>query len=689
MKKMKKLSMLLSAVMLSSAIVMPAQAEEVYSNDFESVAVQSTKQVWLDDDFTGYADDAALRSAWVTKMGQAQPTIVEENGKKMMKFTRTNTDNDFVENFIRKIETGKVDVKVKFKIKYGTENTVPLVIGMRTNDTGKNLILAYMKNSGCYTNVTGHRDGYQFTDFVTGQSDDRWYELRATIDMDTHKYDVAIIDGDKVSMLTDRDVVSVGTSNVMPNISSVYVQTWSGKTAGAEVYVSEASVTEHDADFMPEEPDQTLIYSDDFESYATDAELQAKWSDKNGKAVPVLATDEKGSKVLKFTNKPQNEDNNFVRHHYGKITTGKVRFKSRFKVNYGENAQPSVLVGVGNNDTSQSMNFVYLVSSAMCVNTTSASGTKYENYVAGNADNVWYEVEAIIDLDKKTFTSTVKDNNGTYTAPEMPFNCVGKKDPMSDIASVFIQTWGGTANTTDIYLDDVSLEYVTEPIELETSNIGLIKADGTEGTFGAEISASTTDITIDFETAMKSKTLNDENIVLKNVTDDKTVAYKGTLNGTVYKMTLSKLLEPNKNYELQINTRVKTLGGGKLEENKTFAFKTDAGECAISLGGLKIGNNVEPTVAEITAATSANVTISVVNSTAQDADLVIIAAYYDGDEMKYVGYTPVELKKADYENKTFDLTIDLPTGKTADNVKIFAWDTITGMVPYGTNLDIK
>lgn len=663
----------------------------VYFDDI-SISVPATKREWIKEDFTGYTDDAALQAVWKAKYGEAVPVLADDNGSKAMKFTRSSGDSDLVERTTSKVTTGKLDFKAKFKIKYGTDNTMPVLVGMRNNNASQNMNFVYMTNNGLYTNTTWSEGGKKFEGYTANQADDRWYEIRAVVDMDNKKYDVAVTDGTEICVRTEQALNCVGTANAMTDVSSVFIQTWGGENSGAEIYLDSISLTEHDDAFVFDKLDKTdnenagKIYSENFEKFTSDEELQEQWKDKNGSAAPVLGTDN-GSKTLKYTR--TSETANMIEHVLSeKITAGKLKFKARFKSEAGDGKQPTLLLGMRNNKATQNMNFVYLTDAVMYTNTTWAGGTQYKQYAGGNREGKWYEVEAVINMDTKKYDASVTDENGTYTVTGCSFNSVGTATAMTDISSIFIQTWGDDTAGAEIYLDDISLEYVLEPIEIEASDIKAVHANGEEKAIASTVSASTSAFKVDLGTALQEATLTNKSVILKNVTDDKNVFYTGKLEGSVYTMTLSKLLEPGKNYKLQFTTDIKTLGGGTLEENKTFSFATDNGECAITLKGIKIGDNVEPTAAEITAASSAAVTVSVLNSTKDDKKMVIVSAYYKGGEMTWVKYTPVSLAKENYENKTFDVTFSLPTDKEADNVKIFAWDTITGMVPYGVNLDI-
>ena len=660
---------------------------EVYFDDV-SVSVPKPAEPadpWFSDDFESYADNTALGAVWkdVQNGGMAIPEIVSDNGSKVMKFTRTSTqsgDNNMMARKLEKeITNGEVVYKSKFKIK--NANNGSFLVGIRDKTGKQNMNFVYLSKDGMYSNTTwagGINLGYP-----KNSVDDKWFEVEAKINMDTHKYDIMVWDGTKEYTSKECPMVQVGTSTNITDIGEVFIQTWGGSNGVAEVYFDDVSVSEYKE---PEPEDPSVVIGDDFESYANTAMLRRQWKNAYGDVEAELAETDgvNGGKALKLSR--TSVDNNMLKRALKTpITSGKVIYKGKFKVEYGTTA-PIFHIGLGDSKNKY-LSFVFLTQSGMYTNTDwNNSSCEFDDYSASASQaGKWFEIEAAIDMDTKKYDVSVTVDGFTYTKMNRDVKAIGGNVEFADISSLFVQTYSGSDGA--IYVDDLSINYVLEPINVEASNISIVKANGEETALAGTVSASTSVIKIDFGTAVRENTLTDKTVVLKNVTDDKTVAYTGALNGNVYAMTLSKLLEPGKNYQLILTKDIKTLAGGTLEDNKSFAFAADNGECAISLIGAKVGGNTTPTVADFKAAQTANVSVKIVNSTNEDKEMLIIAAYYKNGEMTGVTYKPVTLAKSEYENMTAEITIDLPANAEADNVKIFAWDKITSMIPYGTNLE--
>jgi len=669
----------------------------------DTPAEPEIEAAYLAETFTSYANDAALQAVWKrqdTNNGIA--TLYTENGNKAIKIDHEATSGtDWIQKDVN-ITEGMIEVKFRLKNEYEGDNKQSTIISLAKHTSGlnKSTPVLYIKNGKIRTGTTGESTSAVLTDGNGNEAlsvSGKWYDVRVIYDVTGKTYDVYVTDEDGV----EYSFKGHAGNPDMDYINKFRIQAWDGVIGEGSVILDDVIIDTYTApddgdDDEEEEETTAVLLEDSFNDYADVTALTKKW-------VPIantvtagtvsVGTGKDGTKAITMTRSASDDQVNAG----FKETVNAGEFVTTFKMmNDYTDAQGtataqqcSVISFVGATGTNQYVPVIYIQAGKMYT----ATNNNYDSskYICDSESGKWYDVEIKFDVTSMNYDVAVIDGSTVYKKENINANTFGGAASMVDVNRLRLQMWGGASDGEHgkMTIDDVLVKYSTDAIDVKSTDLTFIDAFGKTNYYAAVVPAATETISIDFGTQMNPASLTAASVVLTNITDSNAVvAYEGTLNGSVYTMTLPKLLLPGKNYTLKITTDVKNLANEPAAQEAVFSFASDNGAYKIKLAEIALGTNKTPTVEQILAASTLDVSLEVVNATGEDKSLLLIVAYYRGDKMTGVIYHPTTLTYESYANAVATESITLKSNVSADTVKVFAWDTIGTMRPYDKNTTV-
>ena len=659
------------------------------------------------EDFNEFANDSALQNSWKpvnASSGNVTLGTGEDNSKAATLAHTGEAEN--INGIINpNITEQAVKANFKFKNDYTGYNELSeyqstiISLAQHTSSVNYYTTLIYIKNGKIYTGTTNDK-ACPLVDENGNQAiseQGKWYDAEVIYDIVGKKFTISVTD--------ENGVVYTGAYAGHPSLEYINrfrLQSWDGTVGKGSMTVDDIVIDTYvmpeipdDGEDEEEEEDKAILLEDNYNDYQDVEALTKKW-------VPIADTLNAGSVSL---GKGEDETNAFTMTRSAsndqvnamfKETVTAGEFNASFKMmnDYtdaegGTTAQQtSVISFVNAGSTNQYIPVIYIQNGK--IYTGINNNYDSSRYLCDSVSGKWYQVEVEFDVTGMTYDVSVIDGATVYKKENVKVKSFNPAASMADVNRLRVQMWGGASDGVHgkMTMDDVQVRYTTDTVDVKASDLSFENTKGEKGYYSATVSASTSKINVDFGTVMNKDSLKDSTVILKNETDGETIVYQGELTGNVYTIPLPKLLKPSKNYSLTITTDVANVANEKALEEKVFNFATDAGECEVSFNSFTIGENTAPAVSDVLAAEKANVKLNVLNSTGVDKDVLIIVAYFNDDELKEVVYEPFAMKYADYSNGVFEQEIELKSNVTADEIHVFAWDTISSMVPYTDGLEI-
>lgn len=646
-----------------------------------------------EDSFDSYGDDEFAYTTWFRESANPEAsgladdsgtTLVSADGRgKALKVALTGGNYDSIEHYLPRKATNSDRLRLEFDFmsEYpqnsdGSWAYFDSDLSFKSSAKSRLHVLK-CTNGGV---VTG---GRRMSDCVSG----RWYHADIALKYSDNIYDVKITDLSTGKKYKKYGISGGETLPAMSDIALIENLFSSAQASGTDkgaFYIDNYSMQEY-VQTDEEIEDMACVLNDDFESYASTEEMQNVWvNDWHAENKFELRNAESRGNVLVVLNKDgQNEsDDYYVRTEFNPMT-GKVRYAMKLMLDDGDNTWPDFksFILLGDRVENANINFPLI----HCEDGKIYTGTwnnEQDRYLMDAKTKQWYDIDVKYDITNKKYDIWIGEVGGTNSKSLTNVDGLGT---LNSISRIYIQNTVSNGKSGDVYCDDVKLSYADENIDVRAADVTFVTADGKEAKLmGGKLPSAVSEIKIDFGSAMDANTITPETLVLENVSDSTAVSYNGALdaNKTVYTMSLPTLLQGDKTYKLTLKKGLTNIIGKKPTSEKSFTFTTEAGVFELNINGISVGENKNPSPADIIAAASAKVNLSVINSTEEDKPLVIIVAYYDDNMLTSIVYKPMQLTKKEYSNKTFDEEITLPSGKTADKIKVFAWDSISGMSAY-------
>lgn len=303
--------------------------------------------------------------------------------------------------------------------------------------------------------------------------------------------------------------------------------------------------------------------------------------------------------------------------------------------------------------------------------------------------NKWYDVDIMYNIETRNVEYKITDvlNPSVVIQDE---TTLAEHENLSDIGKVLFVAYAseyldGPKNDGGAIIDNLEVKYISPQPELINGSLRVYNVSGAVQEDLLRISAATNRITFDLGTNIDIDTVDDSTLYLKNVTDNKYVQYKYSSDGTVVTMTLNKMLEAGKEYQLVLTGDVMNTSG-LAATPFSIDMKTLDAELKAECGDVKVGGTILGNISQIAAGSAISVDVTMLNTTNKEQNPCVIFSYFSNN--KLIGATidkeTLALGAADMNGSaTVSATVpEFAAGETVDAVKIFVWsgiDTLKAM----------
>ena len=279
----------------------------------------------------------------------------------------------------------------------------------------------------------------------------------------------------------------------------------------------------------------------------------------------------------------------------------------------------------------------------------------------------WYHFEHLLDLDHNLQKVKVYNQNGELVASGINEDLNGVNDIQLNIDKVEVRNWSA-GSQTDVKFDNFKYEtYAVDRPEVTGVSMTDIYGKTVEGL--SQITPDIASIVITYDKDLSQNNLS-RYFNLKKA-DGTKVEYTASREGNVYKMNLTNALDGNASYILKAAAQVLDVDGIATGEALEVAFTTGART-----------NHVEIISAEKKdGKIIAKVGYS--NTNIENLPLEYIVGFYGEEGALLSAQVVTETDMVDacgVLTKTFD---DYAGKETVKETRIFIWNTLIDMEPYG------
>ncbi len=608
----------------------------------------------IEDDFEAYNTVNDMSSyGWGENDSKAKAEITTENNNKVFALKLDeNTDSIWSYRGMNKVSDKCLKVSVDVKSS-DAGLTVPL--GVTTNDGD----LRYVMMNGGNLEV---ENGPQIMAYEAG----KWYNITAYFDFTTKTYDIVVTDEN------GKIHVSKDIAFNLSGIDTLRLQCWSKKNATA--YFDNLLVEQLDKKPVIEEEPGTIPdgidITDDFESYNTVNDMGVYGI--TGKELSSVV-EEAGNKFFRLGLNSET-DSIWAERSFVKVDEGILNVKTRFR-----SSDPTLSVPLSvwsSNDKS----FFYIL-----VTEGKIYAGDHAKQLAPLKVDTWYDVDAVFNLNTKTYTVSISDGTDTIKSGNLIF---GNTD-MTDINSVRMQCWSKVNANADF--DNLSIKSSMAVPEITENSVTFYNANGDATNELTNVSTGTSKIVIDFKTYMDADSLDGIKLINKKTNTEVAVTAQKTQK--TYEMVLDKLLEGNTTYALIIPGTVKNRNDIALGEDKTVTFITEssAGGLSVKIANISNGEQEVSTLTDLIAAGAATtISLNYQNGTEpqNDTNICVITSYYSGERLVKTSVMNKTVSK-DTVNTVLKYDMPIENKDGVDCIKVFVWDTVNNMKPYCKNAVFK
>ena len=446
------------------------------------------------------------------------------------------------------------------------------------------------------------------------------------------------------------------------------LQCWSKKNATAYFdnllveQLDKKPVIEEDPGTIPDGIDIT----DDFESYNTVNDMGVYGI--TGKELSSVV-EEAGNKFFRLGLNSET-DSIWATRSFVKVDEGILNVKTRFR-----SSDPTLSVPLSVWSSNDKSFFYILVTEGKIY-----AGDHAKQLAPLKADT-WYDVDAVFNLNTKTYTVSISDGTDTIKSGNLIF---GNTD-MTDINSVRMQCWSKVNANADF--DNLSIKSSMAVPEITENSVTFYNATNEL----TNVSTGTSKIVIDFKTYMDADSLDGIKLINKKTNTEVAVTAQKTQK--TYEMVLDKLLEGNTTYALIIPGTVKNRNDIALGEDKTVTFVTEssAGGLSVKIANISNGEQEVSTLTDLIAAGAATtISLNYQNGTEpqNDTNICVITSYYSGERLVKTSVMNKTVSK-DTVNTVLKYDMPIESKDGVDCIKVFVWDTVNNMKPYCKNAVFK
>lgn len=567
-------------------------------------------------------------------------------GKKVAK---TNNDNTNTAAFVLPYTVKKGYIKVSSKMYIDDSARVILnVVDEKSNATrfiqSKNFTTAgEIKTFGL------QRLDNDKSSFVSVKRKE-WYDVETVIDVEKMVRDVKVMYNGKVIGL-DLDMPIVGLDN---NVKRLYFESW-----GGNVYYDEVKVSVSGDKYK--RPEDKTVINETFDGMTTDDDLNTNgWAIKSSKTGV-----DNGAVVVHNDN---NTTEGKLEKYFGNDDWNKIRFS--YDVKWDGVSRPHIMIQGANNSGGDIYILSHITNGKLLVASSDAGDSINTVATDLERDDV-VSVDVTVDRAKKSADYKIKING------------VDKDERSAKIEKVFngplYVRFANWAKNSAMSVDNVKIELLdTKPVIAS----GGIKATDVEGNavelVGTSVTPGIKTISVDFGTTVTSESLADA-VTLKGGEDTRTL--DGVVDGQKAVFTLDKVLKENTPYELVVSGDVANEKGATMGNNYKIEFTTGAYDVKVTSNAVKATSGIPvTTIGDLSANAKLTLDGKVVNSSDKDEKVTYIAAYYNGNILKYAEAKEINVLSG--SSVVPDVTFTVPSDITdVTSVKIMTWNTTIDMKP--------
>lgn len=656
MKKVKKgIAMLLSVCIMLSlmpAVYASAESELIYDSDTDFATYTTKEDLYKNTDWSDgpmeHWDDVGLTVNKDTSENAEYPNYITVIGNHSAQYTLSEP-----------VKSGKLRVSAAVRI---PESHAGLIDVADSNGNAPWLVGFYGDKT--WNTLYNSAEGKKFLNYIPNE----WYDFSIVFDLDAKTYSIQLKNGGNV-IWAYRDlplyIFDGKTNNTFMNeIKSIRFRQWA-KTLDIGRLVIEKIPYEDDSDFVLCSENFEKVTNDNLANYGIEA-----WWAVFSEIATIEVPDGETSKMMTVVND---------KHAAKKIPA--LESGKKYKFSYTEKVSNSRLyLDIIPRESSSSnalvLPWVYN-GSAYCMDYVNNDATKLADVSVGDL----IRFEAIYDSARKTVESSVFNAKtgaqiGSTVKTSVPDAVVNH---MVGNRTLHISKWGGGGT----YIDDFVFEYYIERPSLSDEKVSMTDYNGNP----IEITAQTETITpaiksiaLDFGETVKETSV--EGAVTLKTKSGADVDFYGELSDIgVYTMTLSKMLDKNTDYVLNVDKSVVNENGYAMSNDYSMEFTTSSIDSVVKLTGAEADGATATIAAATTAGKVVNVNTEMVNADAVEKQLIYIISYYKNNVL-----LSAEAKNATAAAGAITAAVQsftVPQGVSeADTVKVFLWNTSNDMRAY-------
>lgn len=632
---------------------------DIWIDDFSVTSEKEPEKVdfskGMKETFDGYASvDEMKENHWSKdECINYDAELLEDSGNKYLKVLKDHgavyCTGDVIAN------SGKVRISADVKTS-GAGGGIVEFLPQRSSISGN----AY---TGLYANEfkektitlqTGWSDGGAGTKLGSIEKD-TWYKMVYILNFDTGRYNVQVLSNDGKVVMLKRNV-DMTAENVKGDVLNELYAVRFRNFRDGEFYVDNLEIKsgyeETDKDF--------LIFEEDFENTTTEKLAKNGWN-LNDKVdgYSVKEANGTGNHAFSLTKK----DGQLWRS-FPAVSEGKIKFS----YDYMSNGDWAVA------DAFTNPNWEYLIMASYSDGWMRCQG---EAICAAPA-NEWQRIEIVFDLGAETLNVTVtNEDNTVYTFKKTNVKTADKETKTWNLLEGFgVRDWADK----EIMVDNIKIEYYEPDPALTASSIRF------EDAFGETIENGSAGVTpsvkkmyldfgcdVDVSTVENALTIKDS----QNGSPEYTLASQS--GGVV--VTFAKALKGSETYTVTVANSVLSLAGKKMKDSFTTSFNTTAGKLSVAFGKITNDSAEVTKLSELAKGDEITVNVDFENSTASNAGLSLIIAYYKGNLLSSTESFVLS------QNDAGQLGVDPKKVTVGDldgvtSVKLMLWNGTQTMLPY-------
>lgn len=631
---------------------------------------------FINENFDDMTSDTELKKAGWIETSSGKAALADSTDTDHGKVLKTTSDKGGYKKTLSQKLKGTYEISESVKLGNANMN---IYIDMGDSGSGTEFNAVHFMNGNIYLcSDTQNRDA-----FIAGTVEkDKWYTIKTVVDTTAGYYNTQVIDESTGLQAAYRNGIPMKGQS----IDFIRVRQWSnGVNAEFDNFYIKTA----------DDAIDTLIFEDDMEGYDDGSGDEPKfnyfgWSNIN--SVPNV-TEVNGDKALAIGDSGLLWSNSWHASALPMASTGKIQ--TEFEINIPSGRIGVVELGGG---TSGDNTVPYGVLPLYFNNGNWGCGAIYsselQKYPLGSyIAEEWYKVVIVADTRSNTYDISIykADDNTLMSMQEsVPMVYQNQTSPKCEQTCLLIRNWTGgetgvSRDTVPFYIDDIKITHIPAVADLDEKYVTMTDAIGnTINDFGKAVTPSINSIELDFGAMMDEATLAG---AVKLTSEDGDVAFSGTSNGSIYKMTLDKMLKENTRYRLTVSDSAKDLKGNSISAF-TMYFTTKKSELEVSIDGLYSGITKIEEVSGITAGSALNFKLYYSNPSDSDEDVTCIIAYYGADGKMLAtsdkdGVLAANTAKID--SISFAALSDM---SDVDSIKLFVWNSVDEMKPMCVSLTI-